>query len=987
MYKSAHEEFFDYILKSHISDPKLNLSHEIKSEVPNDKKKLSETPNRNLKSEFDENVHTNSKSRKKNRKLNNENDSIFLNQIPKTTNELLKELAQTVKEGQSLQKDVEVLKKVVFNQNSRSNPFCFIPNGFGIVDYTSTEFDKSKNNLISNNYLNEHNIDVPGQFEYPINSIGSINCNQKSKTQSSSVPILPMNTVTYQSNILNTHSIMQQNFKFNLIRILKRMKQTEQVHISIRNLYQQLKSDTVHHIEEEKVIITKLIDEIKSLNHINLRYKNNLREKDLLIVQINDSINILNIENKDLNGKYNNVLQEKELLESEMNIRLKNLEKENNNLKTFAEEMESKYEKTKSELKKAKDQSNEFDKFMSQLKNMGIIEKIDDSKYLVNNENRSLNDELIFLKDLLKDNRDREELLHRNISQLSDENNRLNTNYKENKMCLDKKIRENCILQSILENYKEKIGDLEEKNVSLLSEINNWKIKMESGVEEEKNAKTKISQLELELQSYKNQLNTKSLEFNNSLSRLGQAYVELNETKQLLKDSKNELDNFNSKVKSMNRENKELNDALSSQFHLNRKKDIEIDSLKKECGKIKSDLEKERLFNGDLRRKITELEVNYSKIENERFEIHKELNNKCIIEIEKKESLEKVLKEYNELKNELVQKDLQINKLKNELKETIDRFECESSNKINLLKNQLYEEFKRDIYAIEESKKNISIENENLLEEVIHQKKMIQELIYEKISLNNEINSLKEVAETNKKHFENSVQLLSKELSALQELGSGKIVDYHETDVRKFIKRINKLDSEINLSDAESNTNQIELHQIQTTTAPPSNYSVLKTENDDFNFDKSVFSGKILDTPVVECGDFCRIEASLSAQCEMAYIDIISQTERFKNLSNKLKGLEEILRGNGEKSISEIVVTLSSELDNIGISSKELLKIINSRIKSKFEIDNELSNKVTEISRAWVLEAEASKKILDYAHKIRNTAAKERMMWIEKKLK
>lgn len=985
MYKSAHEEFFDYILKSHVSDPKLNLNHEIKSEVSIDKKKLSETTSQNLKSEFDESVHTYNKSRKKNRKLNSENDPIFLNQIPKTTNELLKELAQTVKEGQSLQKDVEVLKKVVFNQNSRSNKFCFIPNGFGIMDYNSTEFDPSSS-LISNNYLNEQNIDISGQFEYPVDSIRSIDFSQKNRTQPSSVPILRMNAITHQNNILNNRSIMQQNLKFNLKRILKRIKQTEQVQISIRNLHQQLKLDIFHHIEEEKVIIAKLIDELKSLNNINFKYKNNLREKDLLIVKMNESINILNSKNKDLNEKYDTILKEKESFESEMNVRLQNLEKENNDLKTFAEKMEDKCEETKSELKKAKDQSNEFDKFMSQLKNMGIIEKIDDSKYLVNNEKRSLNDELIFLKDLLKDKRDREELLHQNISQLSNENSRLNANYNENKIFLDKKIRENCILQSILENYKEKIGNLEEKNFSLQSEINNWKIKIESRVEEEKNTKTKISQLESELQLYKNELNTKSLEFNNSLSRLGQVYVELNETKQLLKDSKHELENFDSKIKLMNRENKELNDALSNQFHLNRKKDIEIDSLIKECGKITDDLENERLFSNDLRKKLTELEINYSKVENERFEIHKELNNKCIIEIEKKESLEKASKEYNELKKESLQKDLQINKLENELKDTINRFERESLNEINLLKNQLYEKFKHDVYVIEESKKKITIENENLLEEVTHQKKMIQELIYEKISLNNEINSLKEAAETNKRQFGNSIQLLSKELSALQELGNSKIVDYQKTyNLEKFIKHINKLDSEINLLGTESKINQIELHQIQSTTAPPSNYSVLRTENDDFNLDQNIFLDKIFDTHINGCGVFCQVEASLSAQCEMAYIDIISQTERFKDLSNRLKLLEEILRRNGEKSISEIVVVLSSELDNIGISSKELLKIINSRSKSKYEIDNELSNKVTEISRAWVVEAEASKQILDYAHKIRNTAAKERMVWIEKK--
>ncbi|KAK9173013.1 hypothetical protein CmeUKMEL1_08710 [Cryptosporidium meleagridis] len=986
MYKSAHEEFFDFILKSHVSDPKLNLGHEAKPNESVEKKKISGTPIRNIKLELDENVHTSNKSRKKNRKLNIENNSMLLADNPKTTNELLKELAQTVKEGQSLQKDVEVLKKVVFNQNSRSSQLYFVPNGLGIVEYNSSELDHPRDNLISNSYLEEKNLGFSSQLECYANNIESTDCSQKSGIQPISVPILHMNTIDTRKNVYNAHSVAQ-HFKFNLMRILKRIKQTEEVQVYIRNLYQQLKSEMVCYIEEERAIIAKLIDELKSMRNVNFKYKSSLREKDTLVVKLNGSIDTLNIENKDLSERYDIIFKEKKLFEKEMSTRLHNLEKENNDLKSFAEKIKNEHEQTKSELNKAKEQSSEFEKFMSQLKSMGVIEKIDGSKYLVNNENRSLNDELKFLKDLLKDIRDREELLHKNISQLSDENSKLNTNYKENKICLDKKIRENCILQSILENYKERIGELEEKNFSLQSEVNNWKIKIELKNEEEKKTKIKISELKSELESSKHELNAKSLEFNNSLSRLGQAYVELNETKQLLKDSKYELENFREKIKSMNRENKELNDALSSQFHLNRKKEIEIESLKKDFEKIANNLENERLSNNNLRNKITELEINCSKIENERFEIHKELNNRCIIEIEKKESLERLSKEYNELKKELVQKDLQINRLKDELKETVSRFESESLNKINLLEKQLNEKFKRDIHAIEESKRNICIENENLLEEMIHQKKMIQELIYEKISLNSEVNSLKEAAEVNKKQFENSIQILSKELSALQELGSSKIMDYQEENVRNFIKHISKQNSEVDLRDAEHCINQVELHQIQSTTAPPSNYSVLKTENDYFSLDTNIFGDKFLSTPIIECSNFFQVEASLSAQCEMAYIDIISQTERFKDLSNKLKSLEEILIRNGEKSISEIVLTLFCDLENIGITSRELLKIVNSENKSKIEIDNELSNKITEISRDWVLEAEASKQILDYAHKIRNAAAKERMMWIEKKFK
>lgn len=986
MYKSAHEEFFDFILKSHISDPKLNLNNGVKSETQHDKKKLSETPNGNLKSEIDENVHTSNKSKRKNRRLNFESSSMLLDDAPKTTNELLKELAQTVKEGQSLQKDVEVLKKVVFDHNSRSNQFCFVPNISGMMGHTYKEFDQHNASLISNKY-NEC-IDISGQQECPINHIGPIDCTIKNRIYPNLAQTMQMDTPISQNNFPIGHSSLQQHIKFYLLRILKRMKQAEQIQVSIRSVHKQIKSKFINHIEEEKDIVTRLLNELESLNKTKLMYENNIREKDTIIARMNDSINILNIENKDLNERYNTVQKEKELFESEVNIRLHNLEKENIDLKNSAKIMENKYEETKSELKKTKCQSNEIDRFVSQLRNMGIIEKIDDSKYLVNNDNKPLNEELLFLKDLLKDKRDREELLHRNISQLSDENTRLNANHIEIKTSLDKKVRENSILQSILENYKARIGDLEEKNLSLQSEINNWKIKAESGEEEGKNAKMKILQLESELLSHKNELNTRSLEFNNSLSRLGQAYVELNETKQLLKEKRQELESCNTKIRSMNKENKELNDALSSQFHLNRKKDIEIESIKNECKIITNNLENERLLNGDLRKKIVELEVNYSKIENDRFEIHKELNNKCITEMEKKESLEKVSKEYDELKKKLLQKDLQIEELKDKLQEKNNFLEQESLNKINSVKNELNEKFRREIHTIEESKKNISNENESLLEEVVYQKKMIQELIYEKISLSNELNTLKEVEEANKRQFENSIQILSKELSALQELGNGRSVDSQEiSKIKRFARCIGKFDSEVCLSDVECNSQQTQLHQIQSTTAPPSNYSILKTDSDEFNFNSDIFIDRKSDAPIIEHSDFCRIEASLSAQCEMAYIDIISQTERFRDISNRLKILEEILKRNGENSISEIVAFYFEELDNIGISSRELFEITKSENKSKIEVDNELSNKITEISRAWVLEAEASKHILDHAHKTRNIAAKERMMWIEKGFK
>lgn len=986
MYKSAHEEFFDFILKSHISDPKLNLNNGVKSETQHDKKKLSEMPIGSLKSEIDENVHTSNKSKRKNRKLNLESSLMLLDDVPKTTNELLKELAQTVKEGQSLQKDVEVLKKVVFDHNSRSNQFCFAQNISGMMGHTHKEFDQYNNSLLSNKY--NENIDISGQQECPINRNGPIDCNIKKIVHPNLVHTLQMDTVISQNNFPTGHSSLQQHIKFYLSRILKRIKQAEQIQISIRSVHKQIKSNFVDYIEQEKGVVAKLLNELESLNKIKLIYENDLKEKDAVVVRMNDSINMLNIENKNLNEKCNAVQKEKELFESEVNLRLHNLEKENTDLKNSAKIMENRYEDTKSELKKTKCQSNEIDKFISQLRNMGIIEKIDDSKYLVNSDNKPLNEELLFLKNMLKDQRDRDELLHKNISQLSDENSRLNATYIEIKTSLDKKIRENCILQSILENYKTRIGDLEEKNLSLESEINNWKIKAEAGAEEGKNSKIKISQLESELSSCKNELNTRSIEFNNSLSRLGQAYVELNETKQLLKEKKHELESCNAKIRSINRENKELNDALSSQFHLNRKKDIEIESIKNECKLITSNLENEKLLNGDLRKKILELEVNYTKVENDRFEIHKELNNKCITEMKKKESLEKVSKEYDELKKQLLQKDLQIDELKDKLHETIDRLEQESLNKINSIKNELSEKFRCEIRMIEESKNNISNENESLIEEVIHQKKMIQELIYEKISLNNELNTLKEVEEANKKQFENSIQILSKELSALQELGNSRVVDSQEiSNIRKLVRRIGKLDSESCLLDVENNSQHAQLHQIQSTTAPPSNYSTLKTDCDEFNFNTSIFPDKQSDTSITECSNFCRIEASLSAQCEMAYIDIISQTERFKDISNRLKILEGILKANGEKSISEIVVNYFEELDNIGISSRDLFEITNSENKSKIEINNELSNIITEISRAWVIEAEASKHILDHAHRIRNIAAKERMMWIEKGFK
>ncbi|KAF7459277.1 coiled-coil protein [Cryptosporidium felis] len=974
MYKSAHEEFFDFILKSHVHHPKLN--REIGLDTALHVNKL-ETPLRNSKTKTNENICTSNKSKKKSRSSPIENDDDTLltkDDSKKTTNELLKELAQTVKEGQSLQKDVEVLKKVVFNQQSWSSQFYNAPHYLELVEDSRANFDSSNTIFVTNKYSNDRTINE--NIDY---------LSQLTEVQATQLPFFHTKVIQYPNDLSNTY-LLQQNFRIILLRIIKKIKQTEHIQVSIRDIHQKLKSDIICQIERGKEIITNLCSELNNLNKMNMEYKVNLKRKEELINKIDNSIKLLNIENNDLKSMNKAILSEKITLESEMNNRLSELEDENNTLKHNFEKISVLHEQTKSELEKNKDKSVEFEKLLSQLKNLGVIEKVDDSKYLFSQEKRSINDELIFLRDILKDKRDQEEILHKNITQLSDENVKLSLNYNETKTVLEKKMRENCILQSILDNYKVKICELEERNSDLQSEIIIWQEKLRTEAEEGRTLSNRVSQQDLEIQSYKEELNIKTIELNNSLSRLGHGYVELNEVKQSLKELRAQFEYSNEKIKSLQRENQELNDALSNQFQFNRRKDVEIDSMNKENGVLLRDLEIERSLNKDLKKKISELEINYSKIENERLEIHKELNNKCIDEIEKKETMCKISKELERMREESNQKEIEVSKLKKELMETTELLEKKTNVEISVVKHELIHEHNRVVRSIEESKRAIKIENENLLEEVNHQKKMIQDLIYEKISLNNELKRLKETVEVDKRQFESSINVLSKELGTIQELGSNQLIEKEVNDVRLLVSKMNELGSQFNLLGTENeNTGSILDPILQSTTAPPSNYTSLKSENSEYNNDSCNLFPKAFEVAEIANTEFCKIEASLSAQCEMAFFDIISQTERFKILSNKLRDLEEILRRNNEKSISEIVLQFQTGFEKIGFSLEELLSVINSSNRTSSEIEIELSNKITEISHAWVMEAEASKYILENAHKIRNIAAKKRMKWIKGK--
>ncbi|KAH8738869.1 coiled-coil protein [Cryptosporidium ryanae] len=973
MYKSAHENFFDFILKSHLNDPKLNLSNDFGSNNANDNDKSFITPKKNSK-KIDENKYTLSRSKKKDKKLFIENhlNEDLTSDSSKTTNELLKELAQTLREGQSLQKDVEVLKKVVFDQGSKS----------GLFQSNLKSFNPSQDQY---NYLNipyfQSNIDsFDNLFNNSNNStLENKNLNQVMLTQ---IPSYTRNKIP----IINLHNCrsIEKIDQLNLW-LIRRIKQIKEIESTIRIIYQQIKTGFVEYVNNGLNFFERISHEVDKLYESNLIQKNELNENKLLINKLSNSLELTKNENCKLIEEKNELLNEKRNLETQSRANYLHIEEENVNLKNSLTSLEEEHKKIMAELERANNQSKELDNFISQLKNIGIPDKISEFNYYVNNmDNKSLNDELVFLKDILKDKRGQEEQLHKNITLLSEENKRLESNLTELRTIIEKKTKENSILQSILECYRIKIGELEEKNIFLQSEVVEFQDKFNKEKNMINDAREKISLLELGIEKHKDEIELKSIDLNNALSRLGQTFVELNETKQKVKEMSIKNNEYDSKLKSLVRENKELNDALSNQFQIIIKKDSELEIAKNNNQQLLKELENEKLVKDKHVQKISELEAINFRIENEKYEINKELKNRYIIEMKKKESLEKITKDYDEIQKELIIKENENADLRKEIELTSNRLKQENIEQINICEREIRGKYENEIINIEEKSKLMKLENKNLLEEVVEQKKMIQELIYEKITLSNEITFLKGTIESDRQHFENSMNKLKNELTAIQEIGdirnTEKVNNY---ELVEFLDIYSSRANNNKTPEVDDNILPLELQQIlQTTTAPSSNYLPSKGEN----FEQESIANDFPELKLVnsEKATFFDIEASLSAQCEMAYIDILEQTKRFKDLSEKLKYLEDILRANDQKSVLEIMEENTTELERIGIPSGKLIEKINLS-RSKEEVNRELSNLLTHASQCWVSEAEVSRIILEDAHESRNKAAKARIAWIERK--
>ncbi|KAK6589914.1 coiled-coil protein [Cryptosporidium xiaoi] len=976
MYKSAHENFFDFILKSHLNDPKLNFSRDLRSENANKEDKSFFTPKRDSKKTDDK--HTPSRSNKKERKFTINNlDEYLKSDSSKTTNELLKELAQTVKEGQSLQKDVEVLKRVVFNQGSKSEFFYNFPNNLKVFDssnyhlnYSSIPYFQNDADLLSN----QPNNSTDSIFESKINLNGTT-IKQIPSHSSNEVPLMSLH------NCVSIERIYQLN-----LWLIRRIRQAKKVEASIKMMYLQLKVEFTDYVNSGSTVFEKLSREANKVYEFNIRQKSEIAEKKSLIMKLTDSLQLLKNENCKLIDEKKKLLSEKEDLESRIKTNNSHIEIENTNLMNSLISLEEKYKQSTAELEKVNNKSKELENFISKLENIGIIDKINEAKSHNCVDNKSLNEELIFLKDILKDKRRQEEQLHKNMILLSEENKRLESNLIELKGNIERKTKENSIIQSILECYRAKIGELEEKNNFLQLEVVEYQGKFNEEKKTINDSREKVALLDLEIKKYKDEIELKSSDLNNALSRLGQTFVELNETKQKVKEMNNRTDDYDSKLKSLVRENKELNDALSNQFQIIMKKDLELESIKKENEQLLKELENEKLVKNENEQKISRLEACNFKIENEKYEINKELKNRYIIEMKEKEYLEKIKRDYHEIKRELAIKENENADLRKEIDLTSNRLKKENIERINICEREIKEKYENEIINIEGKNKLIEMENQNLLEEVLEQKKMIQELIFEKIALSNEIISLKETIESDKQHFENSMEKLKNEIAAIQEIGG--IQNTGKVNIDELVGFIDLYSSKLKSNiapEVNGNLPPLELQQIlQTTTAPSSNYLTSKRESferqessiNDFLEPQAINSGK---------STFFDIEASLSAQCEMAYIDILEQTRRFRSLSEKLKYLEDILRANDQKSVLEIIEENTTELEKIGIPSTVLLKGINPS-KNKEEINKELSDFLTDTSQCWVSEAEVSRIILEDAHESRNKAAKARMMWIEKNI-
>ena len=318
--------------------------------------------------------------------------------------------------------------------------------------------------------------------------------------------------------------------------------------------------------------------------------------------------------------------------------------------------------------------------------------------------------------------------------------------------------------------------------------------------------KNQIKHLEFQIEDFKSTINVleKSLyDSNNQLNKLSKDIKNSNDINHTIDKDNNFSNSLNNVSINTYNDLKKKNNNLLQKLKIN---EIQMDKSNKEIKSLKQDIIMYKLKNDESNSELNKLREYTLKLENEIKEIKLNPNNHYKVKVEEKKD------NTEDNKNANTNINMNINS------------KDDNTEKINYLK--IIEENKKDILLKE---KNISLLNEkiniqnkdyetklkNLNEKnskvIIEKQKEIENLINKNLSLNNEINNLKGIIDTNSQKENDRIKEYKEKITNNDKLveNLNELLDKEKKDNKGKIDTINNFKKEIDDLKKEKERNNI----------------------------------------------------------------------------------------------------------------------------------------------------------------------------------
>ena len=443
------------------------------------------------------------------------------------------------------------------------------------------------------------------------------------------------NNNNYNNNNINNNNLNNNNLNINdlnnidinefinQIDILQ--KQIEQLKYEKQLSEQQNMSNSKANSNEVNTYKTKINELMKDNENIKNLYNELNNEYEKIRVYCENLENNQNNQQNNFNNNFNNNNSNKNLIE------INNLKNENQMLKEHIQNMQ-----------------NQMDQFINSGNNM-------------ENNNMNNDEHLMALTQENDELKNHVQLLENQLQNVTNDLNNVNTD-NNNRMNM----------KEVIDQYEQKIKDLNLKNKNLLDQINNLK-------KNNTNNNQVLLEDKIRYSNQNNQLNNLQNNENNNVlqSRIQLLEKQLNDINNKYQANLNELKNAQNQnlgltnlIKNKDNENNRLKIAIENlktgglgslssgqnNFNIN-DLNAEIESLYKEIDSLKKELESKNEQNEELEKEIE----NYKTINNKLLQENKNMKEK--INLYENEQDEGLLVTLENLKEEIKDKNIQIEKL------------------------------------------------------------------------------------------------------------------------------------------------------------------------------------------------------------------------------------------------------------------------------------------------------------------------------------